>query len=53
VLGTLTIPATGSRFTYTTTSTTLTGIGNVRGPHTVYLVFDAPTVLYTFQLTRA
>jgi hypothetical protein len=35
------IPATGNGYTYTATSTTLTGVGNVCGPHTVYLVFDA------------
>jgi beta-glucosidase len=50
VLGTLTVPGNGDRYAYTTASTPLTG-GHA-GKHTVYLVFDGPAELFTFQLTH-
>ncbi len=51
VLGTLTIPATGDRYRYTTAGTSLSGIQGT-GTHTVYLVFDGPADLHTVRLTR-
>jgi beta-glucosidase len=51
VLGTLTIPSTGGKYTYTTATTTLSGIPAGRGLHTLYLVFGGPALLHTFQLT--
>jgi beta-glucosidase len=50
VLGTLTVPGNGDRYAYTTASTPLTGAH--AGKHTVYLVFDGPAELFTFQLTH-
>lgn len=47
VLGTLTIPVTGGHYDYATVSTRL---ARASGRHTVYLVFDGPAELSTFQL---
>jgi beta-glucosidase len=49
VIGTLTVPPTGGKYTYATVGTTLTG-PRVAGHHTVYLVFDAPVDLSTVRL---
>ena len=51
-LGTLTVPSTAGHYNYTTVDTALTGIPPGSGSHTVYLVFDGPAELYTFQLTE-
>lgn len=50
-LGTLTVPPTADHYTYVTSQAPLTG-GHA-GQHTVYLVFDGPAELYTFQFTRS
>jgi beta-glucosidase len=49
VLGTLTVPVTGSHYSYTTVSTPL---AKATGRHTVYLVFDGPAELATLRITR-
>ena len=51
VLGTLTIPSTGGKYSYTTVTTALLGIPAAPGLHTLYLVFGGPALLHTFQLT--
>ena len=49
VLGIATVPSTGDRYAYTTVTAAL---AKVQGRHDVYLVFDGPVNLYSFQLTR-
>lgn len=50
-IGTLAVPNTGSHYDYTTVDAVLTTIPPGAGTHTVYLIFDGPAELYTFQLT--
>jgi beta-glucosidase len=49
VLGTLTVPPTGDKYTYPTVTGTLAAT-HERGQHAVYLVFDGPADLYTVRL---
>jgi beta-glucosidase len=50
VLGTLTVPPTGGHYSYVTATAALAG--RHAGRHTVYLVFDGSSDVYTFRLTR-
>jgi beta-glucosidase len=50
VVGTLTIPSTGNKYSYTRVDTRLTA--PVTGRHTVYLVFAGAADLFTFTFTR-
>jgi beta-glucosidase len=56
VLGTLSIPSTADKYSYTTVSTALARIFPAGAAdshlHTVFLVFGGPAELHTFQLTR-
>jgi beta-glucosidase len=51
-IGALTVPSTGGHYDYTTADTALIAIPPGTEAHTVYLVFDGPAELYSFQLTR-
>jgi beta-glucosidase len=51
VLGTLTVAPTGGHYDYVTAAAPLAK-ASAPGPHTVYLVFDAPMNLFTFQFSR-
>ncbi|HYS36802.1 MAG TPA: fibronectin type III-like domain-contianing protein, partial [Pseudonocardiaceae bacterium] len=51
VLGTLTVAPTGGHYDYVTATAPLAK-ASAPGPHTVYLVFDAPMNLFTFQFSR-
>ena len=49
VVGTLPVPTTGDRYTYTTATTALSG---ARGRHDVYLVFNGNAYLDSFTFSR-
>ena len=51
LLGTLDVPGTGGHYAYTTATTTLSGIPRGAGTHKVYLVFDGPAAVHTFNFT--
>ena len=49
VLGTLTVPGTGGKYSYTDVRAALAKVSGIRN---VYLVFDGPVNLHSFQLAK-